>query len=263
MSKEYRVKRKIKKKNTLVLIVIAVLVAFGFGKMIKGVSQEQEVLATGNNIKSESNINKKDSSKKETPPVKKEKPAKTHFTVVVDASFGGSDGGSRGYNGILQKDVNLQLALKMRDILEKHKDIDVILTRDSDKTLSMKERADIINNSKADLVVSIMQNTEGSGDVSGVETYVLPRENEKSNTTFGYVLQQAMTMYVDTKDRGVLARNMNILTDSNVPGAVVNTGFITNKKEGSNLASEKYQLRLAEGISQGILSYIDRYLKEN
>lgn len=262
MSKEYRVKRKIKKKNTLILMVIAILVAFTFGKMIKGASQE-EVLASDNNIKSESNINEKDSSKKDTSPKEKEKPAKTHFTVVVDASFGGSDGGSRGYNGILQKDVNLKLALKMRDILERHKDINVVLTRADDKTLSMEERVEIINNSKADLVVSIMQNTEGSGDVSGVETYVLPKEDEKSNTTFGYILQQAMTMYVDTKDRGVLARNMNILTGSNVPGAVVNTGFITNKKEGSNLASEKYQLRLAEGISQGILSYIDRYLKEN
>lgn len=257
MSKKYIVRKRVNKRNVFLLAILVSFLVIGGIKLLTG-KKEETVTATSSNKKVSSTVDE-DSSKK----IEDKKPQKTHFTVVVDASFGGSDGGSKGYNGIIQKNINLDLALKIRDILEKHSDIDVVLTRDKDETVSMESRIKIINDSKADLLVSIMQNSEGTGNVSGVETYVLPREEKNSNPTFGYVLQQAMSMYVDTKDRGVLARNMNILTNSSVPGAVVNTGFITNKKEGTSLASEKYQLRMAEGISQGILSYIDRYLKEN
>ena len=271
MSKKYVVKRKINKKNTFILLTILISILVLLGGFIKNIFFKEEpvlakeyakdelVLKSDESTKDNSSktIEDNSNSEEEAKEVKK-----THFKVVIDASYGGRDGGSKGYNGIIQKNVNLDIALKMKDILEKHKDIDVILTRTDDTTVSMEERIDIINNSGADFIVSIMQNTEGSGDVSGVESYVLPKENEKSNTTLGYTLQQAMTMYIDTKDRGVLARNMDILLKSDIPGAVVNTGFISNKEEGTNLASDKYQLRMAEGISQGILSYIDRHLKK-
>ena len=55
---------------------------------------------------------------------------------------------------------------------------------------------------------------------------------------------------------------MDILLKSDIPGAVVNTGFISSKTEGLNLSSDSYQLRMAEGLSQGILSYIDKNLKK-
>lgn len=271
MSKKYVVKRKINKKNTFILLTILISLLVFLGGFIKNIIFKEEPVLAEESIKNELIIESSKSTESnpdetiENNPILEEEVEevkKTHFKVVIDASYGGSDGGSKGYNGIIQKNVNLGIVLKIKDILERYDDIDVILTRTDDSTVSMEERANIINNSGADFVVSIMQNTEGSGDASGVESYVLPKENEKSNTTLGYILQQAMTMYVDTKDRGVLARNMDILLKSDIPGAVVNTGFISNKEEGTNLASDKYQLRMAEGISQGILSYIDRYLKK-
>lgn len=278
MSKKHVVKRKINKKNTFILLTLTVLITILLIGFIKSLFKEDDVLAkeSNSNLVTESSDNlvteSTNNSATESNNTDKEEPIssedsdedvkKTHFKVVVDASYGGSDGGSKGYNGIIQKNVNLEIALKVKSVLERFDDIDVILTRDSDNTVSMAERADIINNSNADFVVSIMQNTEGTGKASGVESYVLPKENEKSNTKLGYILQQAMTMYIDTDDRGVLARNMDILLRSDIPGVVVNTGFISNKEEGLNLSSEEYQLRMAEGISQGILSYIDRYLKE-
>lgn len=270
MSKKYIVKRKINKKNTFILLAILVSIIILLDGFIKNIFFKEETVLAEGSIKNEltlessksvkNNSNTTNKNNEETEKVEEVK--KTHFKVVIDASYGGRDGGSKGYNGIIQKNVNLEIALKIKDILEKHEDVDVILTRKDDSTLSIEERINIINNSGADFIVSIMQNTEGSGDVSGVESYVLPKENEKSNTTLGYTLQQAMTMYIDTKDRGVLARNMDILINSDIPGAVVNTGFISNKDEGTKLASDKYQLRMAEGLSQGILSYIDKHLKK-
>lgn len=276
MSKKYIVKRKINKRNTFILLVILISIIFVCFQLIKNIFFKEESVIAGDSIKNELNINtqehdnngknvsNKNTRKEETDNKQEDikEIKKTHFKVVIDASYGGHDGGSKGYNGIIQKNINLEIALKIKDILEKQNDVDVILTRKDDSTVSMEERLEIINSSDADFIVSIMQNTEGTGDVSGVESYVLPKEQENSNSTLGYTLQQAMTMYIDTKDRGVLARNMEILMKSNIPGVVVNTGFISNKTEGTNLASEKYQLRMAEGISQGILSYIDKHLKK-
>lgn len=251
MAKKCVTKKRLNKKNVFILVLCIVFFAICIKGLIshKGndTAKSSNVSKTNVNITTE-NTNANNSKKK--------------FTVVVDASYGGSDGGSRGYNGIIQKNINLDLALKIRDKLKRFDDINVILTRDKDVTVSMDKRINFINDSNADFLVSIMQNNEGTGNVSGVETYVLPRENPNSNTTLGYTLQQAMTMYVDTTDRGVLAKNMAILINSNIPGAVVNTGFISNKIEGSNLASDKYQERMAEGIAQGILSYVDKHLKK-
>lgn len=263
MQKKYRVKRKLKIKNIAILLGVVAFIGINISTNTEHILSNEEVIATDLKIedKSEENsevkIEEIDPSKNQNIEQKK-----SQFKVVIDASYGGRDGGSKGYNGIIQKDVNLAIALKIKSILEKQPDVDVVLTRDSDTTVSMEERAKIINNSGADFVVSIMQNTEGSGEATGVETYVLPSDNEKRNATLGYTLQKAMIMYSDTKDRGVLARNMDILLKSDIPGAVVNTGFISSKTEGLNLASESYQTRMAEGISQGILSYIDKTLKK-
>lgn len=245
-------KRRLSKKKLSTLTVVSVVLATSFLNSKKESSSKNEEVQAASRIENtQEDINKEEKIIE-----------KSVFKVVIDASFGGSDGGSKGYNNILQKNVNLDIALKMKEILEMHEDIEVVLTRDKDVTMSIDERVEIINNSGADLLVSIMQNNEGTGTVKGVESYILPREHKMSNTTFGYTLQQAMAMYVDTNDRGVLAKNLDILLKSSVPGAVVNTGFISNKEEGTNLSSESYQLRMAEGLSQGILSYIDKHLKE-
>lgn len=252
-----KVKRRIKKKNVAILLLVIACIITNPKETIKSILLKEESVSANSNVIETENI---DNQIENT--VKEEKPKKTHFKVAIDASYGGQDGGSKGYNGIIQKDVNLDIALKVKDILDRESDVDVILTRKDDSTVSMSERVEIVNNSGADFVVSIMQNTEGSGEVTGIESYVLPPENEKRNATLGYTLQKAMNMYVDTKDRGVLSRNMDILLKSDVPGAVVNTGFISNKDEGTKLSSEEYQLVIADGIAQGILLYIDKHLKE-
>ena len=268
MRKKYRLKRKLKIKNIAILLGVIAFIGINISTNTEHILSNDEVMATDlkteqkAEITSKTNPEKKSTEKIDPSKNQNVKQQKSQFKVAIDASYGGRDGGSKGYNGIIQKDVNLGIALKIKTILEKQPDIDVVLTRSADTTVSMEERVKIINNSGADFVVSIMQNTERSGEATGVETYVLPSDNKKRNATLGYTLQKAMTMYSDTKDRGVLARNMDILVKSDIPGAVVNTGFISSKTEGLNLASENYQLRMAEGISQGILSYIDKNLKK-
>ena len=259
-------KKRLKVKNIAILLGVVAFIGINIFTNTEDILSNEEVVAVDlkTDEKSEEKVEKTKEEVKEIDPSKSQniEQKKSRFKVVIDASYGGRDGGSKGYNGIIQKDVNLGIALKIKSILEKQPDVDVVLTRSDDSTVSMDERAKIINDSGADFVVSIMQNTEGSGEATGVETYVLPSDNEKRNATLGYTLQKSMIMYSDTKDRGVLARNMDILLKSDIPGAVVNTGFISSKTEGLNLSSDSYQLRMAEGLSQGILSYIDKNLKK-
>lgn len=261
-------KRRLKKEVLLALISVAVLLMFVFVNTIKSVSSDNLGENTDTSVMV-SNNNDKDSEKGEDKEIRPleltdEELAPKKPVIVIDPAFGGEYAGSKGANGILQKDVNLDIALKVQKTLKRYNDIDVYLTRETDTTVSYEKRMDLIRNKKADVVISIQQNTEGTKTAEGVETYVLSKKDyPESDCNLGYIVQKAMTMYSSTKDRGVMSRNADILRDSyknGTVGAIVYTGFITNEKESKNLTTDKYTERLGEGIAQGILSYVDRYI---
>ena len=154
----------------------------------------------------------------------------------------------------------------MQKALKRYDDIDVYLTRDTDVTVPYEKRVALIKEKKANVVISIQQNTEGTKTASGVETYILSKKDyPNSDNRLGYSIQNAMTMYSPAKSRGVMSRNTDILKDAysnGAVGAVVYTGFITNEKEAKNLTTDKYTEKLGEGIAQGILSYVDKIQDE-
>ncbi|GAB4388407.1 MAG: N-acetylmuramoyl-L-alanine amidase [Thermodesulfovibrionales bacterium] len=92
--------------------------------------------------------------------------------VVLDAGHGGKDPGAIGPGGLMEKDVVLDVALKVKEILS-DKGYEVVLTRDSDRFLSLEERTVIANREDADLFVSIHANANRKRDVKGIETYLL------------------------------------------------------------------------------------------
>lgn len=272
MSSNKKFKRRLKKSALVPLISLVcsfIVLVFGFTSLVKSVSsftndfkkseKEQIVLESTDSEKEE--IKKEETNKVEQKPSSKKKPV-----IIIDPTFGGEYAGSKGYNGILQKDVNLDIALKVKKSLERYNDIDVVLTREGDETVPYEDRVALIKEKNADVVVSIQQNTEGTGTAEGIETYILNKETYPDRDgSLGYLLQKAMMMYSTTIDRGVMARNTDILIDAyknGAVGAVVYTGFITNEKESKNLTNKEYTEKLAEGIAQGILSYVDNELSK-
>lgn len=238
-------RKRIKKSVLLAGIIFFLIIFICAGSLIKGIS---------------SNSHKKNlsASSERTSQISELR------TVVIDPSFGGEYAGSKGYGGVLQKDVNLSVALEIKKCLDRYDDIQVVLTRDSDKTVPYEDRVKLIEDSKADIVVSIQQNTEGSKKAIGFQTFVLGKDTyPESDSRLGYSIQQAMSMYIKSLDRGVMARNSDILKDAydkGAVGALVYTGFITNKKESENLTNKEYLSKLGEGIAQGIMSYVDKSL---
>lgn len=260
MASTRRVKRRLKKRVLIILIFVIVILMFVFTTLVKGISSKD---ANGKESSKKQTVSLlKKSESKEVEAVVEEVEKVEKPVIVIDPAFGGEYAGSKGFNGVLQKDVNLDIALKVKKSLERYDDIEVFLTRESDVAVSYEKRISLIKDKKANVVVSIQQNTEGTGTATGIETYVLDRESYPDNDrTFGYTLQKAMTMYSVTADRGVMARNIDILKDSyanGAVGAVVYTGFITNEKESKNLTTDSYTEKLGEGIAQGILSYVDK-----
>ncbi len=105
------------------------------------------------------------------------------FTVVIDPGHGGKDSGTRGTGRtpISEKDVVLSVGKKVRDLLKKHSDIKVVMTRSSDKFLELRERANLANKIKADVFVSIHCNASSNPNAKGSETYVLGVHRNKDN----------------------------------------------------------------------------------
>jgi len=93
--------------------------------------------------------------------------------IVIDPGHGGEENGAEGQRGTKEKDITLAVAQKLRDLLTKNQSLSVIMTRDTDTTVTLQERADIANSNGGDLYVSIHCNAFEDDDVSGSQTFFL------------------------------------------------------------------------------------------
>ena len=127
-------------------------------------------------------IRKKVKSVRRVPP--KTAAKKSVPLIVVDAGHGGKDLGAKGHGGLLEKDVNLAIALRLRDILRSRYKYSVVLSREDDTFLSLEERGVIANKKNADIFVSVHANAAERRGAYGVETYYLgPGKSEQARET--------------------------------------------------------------------------------
>lgn len=195
------------------------------------------------------------------------------LTIVIDAGHGGFDPGKVGINNILEKDINLNIALKLKKLLEDN-DIRVIMTRkdknglykssDSDKKhTDMNKRISIINSSNTFLAVSIHQNSFPQESCWGAQVFYY--DKSENGKLLAETLQERIK---DTMNDGNhrLARPNNtyfLLKKSNCPLVIVECGFLTNRREASLLSDDAYQDRIAWAIHLGIMEYINNYWEMN
>ena len=190
------------------------------------------------------------------------------ITVIVDAGHGGVDPGKVGKCGNLEKDINLQIAKKLRDILSSQ-DIKVIMTREDDiglyeekasnkKRSDMRERCKVINESNASLVVSIHQNSYTSGEIRGAQTFYYSKSDESRKLAKS--IQEQLISTVDKVNRRKEKENNNyfILLNSNCPAVIVECGFLSNYEECTLLSTDEYQEKIAWAIHKGVFEYINK-----
>ena len=195
---------------------------------------------------------------------------KPRFTVVIDAGHGGIDGGAVGVRtGVCERELNLQIAIKLKNLLEKS-GIGVTMTRTSKaglysgmpgtnfKAEDMAKRAEIINGSGAMLAVSIHMNTYSSSNRRGAQVFF--REGEEASTELAKLLQITLNRTINEKHVGrgfsSLRGDYYLLNYSDIPAVIVECGFLTSPLDEELLISESYQDELAYQLCSGILHYM-------
>lgn len=216
--------------------------------------------------------------------------------IVIDAGHGGHDSGTIGPGGVEEKDVALDVALRLGKILHQRLGADVVYTRRTDKFVALEERTAIANRAHADLFLSIHANSSADPDVRGVETFFLnftgssdalnvaARENatsirsvhelstlvrqialsNKINESRELAMDVQQSLYsglaggnAGLKNRGVKQAPFAVLIGAKMPSVLTEISFLTNPNAARELSRPAYRERLAEALYQGVARYVD------
>lgn len=249
-------RKKIVFGMAIISLVAIIVLCQKAGVRLKETFRESEETNSGAVIGRKEKENEK-SDKKE----RGEKKGEAHKkrTVVVDAGHGGPDGGKTGVNGKLEKELNLIIAEKVKKLLEEE-GIAVIMTREEDGWLAetrigdLKERVRIMNESKADLAVSIHQNSYHEESVFGAQVFYYTTSGE--GKAAAEILQnELLEIDPENKKREKANNTYYILKKTEVPTVIVECGFLSNHKEAEKLSDEAYQGKIAEAVVKGIKSF--------
>ena len=179
--------------------------------------------------------------------------------VIIDAGHGGKDPGKIGVNDVLEKDLNLQIAKKVKENLEKQK-VTVIMTREDDtaedgKMADMKKRVEIGNNSNADIFVSVHLNKIPQNQYWGWQTFF--RKNDEASTKLEKSIQNGLNQAIqkENKREALKIEDKYIVKNVKIPITIVECGFLSNEEEERLLQTDEYQDKLAWGIYSGIMDY--------
>jgi len=189
-------------------------------------------------------------------------------TIAIDAGHGGMDGGAVSKQGAIEKDLNLAIALQLRDYLQQAGAI-VIMTREGDydlaqegtkkvskrKTEDLLQRVKMVKESKASMFISIHMNSIPSPKWYGAQTFFYP--SHPDNPVLAALIQDEIKRNLENTQR-LAAKKQDVYVlkalDS-IPATLVEVGFLSNPGEANRLVDADYQRKVAASIYQGILRY--------
>ena len=220
--------------------------------------------------------------------------------VVIDAGHGGHDTGTIGKGGLREKDLVVDISRRLGDLIQTNLGADVIYTRTTDRSVSLKERTKLANDSEADLFISVHANSSRLRSIRGVETYYLSfttnswalgvasRENaaaqrsihelesllskialtekiEESREFAGKVQKSLYTgLSKQTKglrNRGVRKAPFMVLVGAKMPAVLAEVGFLSNPRDEKLLKSSSYRQKIANYLFEGVRNYSDTLSK--
>jgi N-acetylmuramoyl-L-alanine amidase len=208
-------------------------------------------------------------------------------TIVVDAGHGGKDPGARGPDGLREKDVCLDIALRLRrELNEQDPGLRVVLTRDDNYFVTLQGRTAIANHAKGDLFISIHNNASPDPDTHGTQVFFYDsqssdraasdlsmRENAEANQLdilmtdlaksivrdqsigFATLVQRALGHAINLKHRDISYAPFYVLARTEMPAILVEVAFITNPHEERLLGDAGFRQRVASSIAQGVEDY--------
>ncbi|EAE1347837.1 N-acetylmuramoyl-L-alanine amidase [Listeria monocytogenes] len=173
-------------------------------------------------------------------------------TIVIDPGHGGNDPGAKGANGTIEKEMTLKTAKQLKQKLES-RGAKVILTRNSDKYVSLKGRTNIAAENNADVFISIHFDSleDTSKGVSGQTTYYYDNSDkslaESINTTLGKDLP--------TSNRGARVGDYYVVRENSQPAVLLELGYLSSAKDERNINSASYRSQIADSVTDGLANY--------
>ncbi|KNB73944.1 SH3 domain-containing protein [Brevibacillus reuszeri] len=175
-------------------------------------------------------------------------------TIVVDAGHGGNDNGATGSSfSTLEKTVNLQVALLLRNKLQSS-GASVIMTRADDRKLTLQQRVDVAINNKADIFVSVHHNTHPNTATNGSIVFFY---NQGNSSKLASLVQNELVKATSYKDLQSRFGDYFVLRENQVPSILAEIGFLSNYNDEIRVRSEKQQDLAAEGLYKGIIQYFN------
>ncbi|MBQ8378234.1 MAG: N-acetylmuramoyl-L-alanine amidase [Oscillospiraceae bacterium] len=234
--------------STLVLVV-CYLVAVGFADNIKTAGEEKAVVTSTAWV-----------SENDLP------------TIILDAGHGGMDGGCVSYNGVSEKGINLNIMLNLKALLEAY-GYEVVVTRDSDKSIhdegitglsnqkksDMKNRLEIFNSCDNAIALSIHQNQYTDSKYNGAQMFY--SETNPDSVNLALCLQQAFVDNIqpdNEREVKLTGDDLYLIYYAEVPSVMIECGFLSNPEEADLLMTESYQKKVAFTIFKGINDYLGK-----
>lgn len=193
-------------------------------------------------------------------------------TVIIDPGHGGQDGGAQR-SGLREKDLTLDVALRLEALLQRFQ-FPTMLTRRDDSYVSLQDRAAIANRFDPALFISIHFNETRSAGAAGPETFYADekRPPEIAWTSLGFFkrpespkldngetlagfIQASLIMKFNAGNRGIKSKNLFVVRNVRSPAVLVEGGFISNPMEAQMLTNADYRDRLVTALAEGVLSY--------
>ena len=171
--------------------------------------------------------------------------------IVIDAGHGGTDYGAIR-NGINEKDINLDIAKRVEDIL-KRKGYKVLMTRSNDIFVSLEERCNISESSNPLIFVSIHVNSCMGTEPKGIETHYY----HDNSIELANAIHSKLVKAIQTQNRGLFKSKFYVINHTTVPAVLLEIGFISNDAERAELTTPKRKQATAQAISEGIIDYIN------
>ncbi len=224
---------------------------------------------------------------------------KAAFTVVIDAGHGGTEDGARGPSGLLEKEVTLDVARRLRARLQGDSGTEVLLTRDDDRTVGLDERTAIANHARADLFVSIHANSSRRDSAHGSETYFLSYqatddearavaavENNalrlddgvqgqtglemvlwdlaqsaylKESSDLAEMIQDRLNDLLGVRNRGIKQAPFRVLMGATMPAVLVEVAFISSPEEEKRLREPAFKDSLAQAVAESVRRFREKF----
>lgn len=179
------------------------------------------------------------------------KPLETKKTIVIDAGHGGYDVGKDLY-GFEEKTITEAVAKKIKE-LNNDPNVEIILIRDGDISMDLKERVSIMNNLKPDLVVSLHVNSNSNMEVNGVQAFIPANEIFRDQSKeIAEIIIDKLTATGNLKKRNTTEAPFYILKNTNCPVMTLEMGFLSNEKDRNYITSEKGQNEIASKILEAV-----------